>query len=250
VLFADMAEAGRNPARIIAMWSEFLHTHSGGSGQVHGIGEPIWAGRSAEELRECQVHEALLNAAFQGSSFRLLCPYDETALPDAVLSEARRTHPLIYGEMASDESLTYPGVDAITTLSGQPLPDAPLFTQQLAITGPHDLAAVRELVAALALEAGIPVTRREDLVLAAHEMASNSIRHSGGEGLLRAWCEPSACIFEFSDNGFLAEPMVGRFAPRSDAEGGRGFWLANHLCDLVQVSVGDYGTVVRLHAYR
>ncbi len=29
--------------------------------------------------------------------------------------------------------------------------------------------------------------------------------------------------------------------------GGRGLWLANRLCDLVQVRSGEQGTVVRLH---
>jgi anti-sigma regulatory factor (Ser/Thr protein kinase) len=33
--------------------------------------------------------------------------------------------------------------------------------------------------------------------------------------------------------------------PLSD-EGGRGLWLANQLCDLVQIRSGENGTVVRL----
>ena len=32
--------------------------------------------------------------------------------------------------------------------------------------------------------------------------------------------------------------------------GGRGVWLANQLCDLVQIRSGAAGTVVRLHARR
>jgi len=249
VVFADMEEVGRNPARIIAAWSEFLRQHEGGAAQVHGIGEPIWPERSAAELRECQLHEALLNAAFRGSSFRLLCPYDQSGLPDAVLAEALRTHPLVFGEMTSDASPAFPGLEEVTAHSRQPLPDPPASTRRLVISGTHDLPAVRELVTALALEAGLPTARVEDLVLAAHEMATNSVRHGGGGGLLRAWVGPGACILEFSDRGVLAEPLVGRFAPRRDAQGGRGFWLANSLCDLVQVAVGDHGTVVRLHAY-
>ena len=36
----------------------------------------------------------------------------------------------------------------------------------------------------------------------------------------------------------------GRMAPTPAA---RGLWLANRLCDLVQVRSGEQGTVVRLH---
>ena len=53
---------------------------------VRGIGEPIWASRSAAELVECQRHESLLNVAFaETAGFALLCPYD-VVNPD----EARR----------------------------------------------------------------------------------------------------------------------------------------------------------------
>src|SRR6266545_52946 len=63
VCFADMADVGRNPARIIPAWRAFVDLH-GGSRRLRGIGEPIWDGRSRAELAECQRHEALLNVAF------------------------------------------------------------------------------------------------------------------------------------------------------------------------------------------
>ena len=44
---------------------------------MRGIGEPIWAERSASELSECQLHESLINLAFaDADDFRLICPYD------------------------------------------------------------------------------------------------------------------------------------------------------------------------------
>ena len=54
------------------------------------------AGRSEAELAECHQHESLLNLAFgAGPGWRLLCPYDVTALPDDVIEEARANHPLV-----------------------------------------------------------------------------------------------------------------------------------------------------------
>ena len=63
VIFADMANLGRNPALIIPAWRHFTDRHSGPGRPVRGIGEPIWATRRSEEIVEAQFHEALLNVA-------------------------------------------------------------------------------------------------------------------------------------------------------------------------------------------
>src|SRR5437764_8908983 len=66
VRFADMAEVGANPARIIPAWRAFASDSQARRTAFRGIGEPIWAERSADELVECQPPEALLNLAFAG----------------------------------------------------------------------------------------------------------------------------------------------------------------------------------------
>ena len=82
VHFADMLDVGSNPARIIPAWKSFVDGHAGSGQPLRGIGEPIWAGRSAEELIECERHEALLNLAFAAPrAWWLLCPYDVGELP-------------------------------------------------------------------------------------------------------------------------------------------------------------------------
>jgi hypothetical protein len=87
VHFADMEVVGRNPARIIPAWSRFVADHAGSGGGMRGIGEPIWAGRNPNELSECQLHESLINLAFaEADEFRLICPYDTSALPEDVAS--------------------------------------------------------------------------------------------------------------------------------------------------------------------
>ena len=40
VAFADMANVGANPARIIPAWSDFVASHSGSGRPLRGIGEP------------------------------------------------------------------------------------------------------------------------------------------------------------------------------------------------------------------
>jgi anti-sigma regulatory factor (Ser/Thr protein kinase) len=247
--FADMAEVGQNPGRIIAAWQEYLGQQSVPGRQVHGIGEPISAERSPAELVECQNHEALLNVAFRDHDFRLMCPYDTSILPEDVVNEALRTHPLVFGCGESTASSSYPGVGELAVPSRRPLPSPPEWAYRLAFRGTADLLKVRHFVALHALAAGLGSKQSDDVVLAANEMATNSIRYGDNQGTLRAWWETGSFICEFSDRGVIDEPMVGRLRPDTEQTGGRGFWLANHLCDLVQVRVFETGSVVRLHSY-
>ena len=84
-------------------------------------------------------------------------------------------------------------------------------------------------------------------MLAVAELAANSVRHGGGRGILRLWRENGSVICEIRDRGTIADPLAGRRAPTLEQLGGRGLWLANAVCDLVQVRTGPQGTAVRLH---
>src|SRR5919206_1993209 len=126
IQFADMAEVGTNPARIIPVWREFVTRSAPTGRRLRGIGEPIWPERTAAELAECGRHESLLNLAFAGSpSWWLLCPYDTEALEPAVLEMARRTHPFILEDGVGRESADYYGLSAIAAPFAEPLPEPP-----------------------------------------------------------------------------------------------------------------------------
>ena len=47
----------------------------------------------------------------------------------------------------------------------------------------------------------------------------------------------------------IVDPLVGRSLPPADEIGGRGLWLVNQLCDLVQMRWDAGGTVVRVHMH-
>jgi anti-sigma regulatory factor (Ser/Thr protein kinase) len=101
-------------------------------------------------------------------------------------------------------------------------------------------------VAQYARRCGLPDERVEVLELAASELATNSIRHGGGSGTVAMWLERGAVVVEFSDSGHVTEPLTGRLAPPLDAEGGRGVYLVNQFCDLVQLRSSPSGTTVRV----
>ena len=92
--------------------------------------------------------------------------------------------------------------------------------------------------------------RGADLVLAVNEVATNSVLHGGGEGDLLVWIERDAVVCELRDSGRFDHPLAGRVRPEPGRVGGHGLWLANQVCDLVQVRSFPTGTVVRLHLRR
>ncbi|HEX7189854.1 MAG TPA: sensor histidine kinase [Actinomycetes bacterium] len=243
----DMAEMGANPARIIPAWREFLDRHTALGRPVRGIGEPIWADRSPAELAECQLHESLLNLAFgDGPAWRLLCPYDVSSLAGGVLDQALATHPVVVDADGRSASNSYHSVPPSRALRGHPLPPPAGASVELPITN-GELGSVRRLVRRQCTEVGLDEERSDDLTLAVDEVAGNSLLHGGGIGLLRVWTEPSVIVCEVTDSGVIANPLVGRQRPSLERINGRGLWLANQLCDLVQVRSGAAGTIIRLH---
>src|SRR4051794_1494681 len=112
VRFADMAHIGVNPARIIPAWRDFVQENVRAGRRMRGIGEPIWAARSPAELVECQLHESLLNVAFEGErGFILLCPYDVDSLGADVIAEAQASHPHLVERGSTRSSDRYRGLD-------------------------------------------------------------------------------------------------------------------------------------------
>lgn len=250
VLFADMDDVGANPARIIPAWRRFLDEHGSAGTAVRGIGEPISAGRPPDELVEWQRHESLLNLAFADvPAFRLLCPYDTAVLDDHVIEEARRSHPYVLARGVRRASPSFLGLDAIETAFAEPLPAPPASVPVIDFDA-SSLSALRDVVTARAAEAGLDDRRTGDLVLAVNEVATNSVRHGGGSGTLRIWVGTRWLVCDVEDGGRIDDPLAGRQEPRPGQYEGRGLWIANHLCDLVQVRTFADGSVVRLHMRR
>jgi anti-sigma regulatory factor (Ser/Thr protein kinase) len=247
VTFVDMDALGVNPARILPAWRTFAEPHVAAGRHVRGVGEPISSGRSAAEVTECHRHEALLNLAFDGGgAWWLVCPYDTSALAADVIDEARCTHPLVWSGRRGQPSAEYRGRFASAEPFAEPLPDPPSAAEETAFTI-ADLRALRAALADAARGWGVPGPRVADLILAAGEVAANSVRHGGGGGSMRAWFDAGCAVCEIRDAGFIAQPLAGREPPDPGNAGGYGLWLANQVCDLVQVRSSPAGTVVRLH---
>ena len=241
VEFWAMGNVGRNPARLIPAWRDFLYTCDLSRG-VRGLGEPVSPERSAAEVEECELHERLFNLAFAAErSLTVMCPYDTSGLGDEALEGAKRSHPVCASPHGKAVSPRYSLDSPLEGTLAQP--GRPAVTLDF---GRADLAMVRHFVAQCARSTGLDSRRNEDLVLAVCEVATNSIQHGGGAAgstsgtKTASWSAPSATPAASTTR------WPGATRPRPDQDRGRGLWIANQLCDLVQIRSGAAGTDVRL----
>lgn len=238
VRYVDMDGAGHNPALIFSILADFATAHP--NGQVRALGEPIYAGRTPAQRAEAELHEVLLNtAACRGWNMWLGCPYDTEWLDDHGLAQMRLSHPADGRDLENVAAAKF----------ADPLPPRPAGTETFSIDG-ADLGAIRSVLRTAARMSGLPDERVEAFVCAVNEVVTNSIRHGQGPAEFALWSADDALICEVTDSGRIRDPFAGRVAPALGDTSGRGLWLVNHLCDLVQVRGPSSGTCVRMHIER
>jgi anti-sigma regulatory factor (Ser/Thr protein kinase) len=242
VTFTDMQDLGRNPGRIIPAIRRFTDAHPG---RTRFVGEPIWAGRTEAETREATRHEALINAAFGGVPTTILCPYDRAGLASQTLERACETHPQIATPGQPRPSQAYSGIDLALAIGGEPQPPAPADAAVLSYQR-ENLPLVRRFARDRASAAGLVGQGRDDLVIAVHELAANTIAHADGHGTLRIWTEQERLVCEVTDTGHISDPLAGRLSSQPQ-EGGHGLRLVHQVCDLVEVRSGSFGTNTRVY---
>ncbi|HEY2273770.1 MAG TPA: anti-sigma factor RsbA family regulatory protein [Jatrophihabitantaceae bacterium] len=235
VLGFDMSVAGRNPARLLPALRHFLDDHPGR--QLACISEPVKAEVPSAVLREVELHELLIGLPVLHTwNFRLICAYDTEALPGPVVDMMADAH--------ADHS-TDP-LSKVERARAEPLPPRPMHSEELGVDM-TTLGALRGFIQGRAQRAGLDEERVDDLVYAVNEVVTNSICHGEGRARVSFWTEDSSVICEVRDRGFIRDPLAGRVAPRSDRQSGRGLWLVNQLCDLVQLRSSPAGTTLRLY---
>ena len=244
VHFEDMSELGAQPRPDHPGVARFLRA-ARDPGPLRGIGEPIWADRSPEELVECQLHEALLNVAFaDGTSSGSCCPYDMSALRRGGRDEARCSHPYV----VTDHARARARVPRHRRPLGAVRRAARAAADQGRDAGVRALVVgeVRDLVARRADAAGL--TRRGATTSCSPSARSRPTASAtaAATGVVRVWRDALALQCEVRDRGRIDDPLVGRHARERDQIGGWGVWIAHQVSDLVQVRSGADGTVVRL----
>ena len=243
VAFADLTSVGPNPGRLLGWMRQFAEQHHGQC--VRYVHEAIWPSRRPDEVGEVIRHEALINQIPGSWRVSVLCPYDVALGPD-VIASAEHTHPAVMRGGRNHASPSYDPHLLVPAEYDRPFADPPADAAVLAYR--DDLARVRAFAAGHARRAGLPDRLVRDLVIAVGELAANTLVHTTGAGTMAIWATPQEVICQVHDSGHIEDPLTGRLRPEpSDLGGGRGLWVANQLCDLVEIRTGRYGTQIRLH---
>jgi anti-sigma regulatory factor (Ser/Thr protein kinase) len=240
----DVADLGRNPARLMPVVRAFADEHPGQ--HIRVICELAWAGRSGPELGEVARYEMMVNLAFAATSVTMLCPYNAAELPRSAVVAACASHPWVRQGGQEQHNGEYRSAP-----DGQGRPELALRVPPgaRALSYRSDLRPVRAFVAAEADRAGLSASRRTDLVIAASEVAANTLKHTGGAGLARVWVTSEEILCQFDDSGYIEDPLAGYGRPAADQPGGQGLWLVNQVCDLAEIHTSAVGTTIRLHMY-
>ncbi|MEU8230411.1 ATP-binding protein [Actinoplanes sp. NPDC048967] len=119
-------------------------------------------------------------------------------------------------------------------------PAPPRVSSEVLLEQGFDEASLYSVRAAVAAHVCTVADARtvDTMVLIAHELASNSVRHGGGTGRLRLWLADGFLHCEVSDAGTgLDDPAhAGHTLPAPSLPGGRGLWIARQLSELFIVS--------------
>ncbi|MGH3555196.1 MAG: anti-sigma factor RsbA family regulatory protein, partial [Mycobacterium sp.] len=245
VVMVDMAEAGRNPGRILGeVLSRFVEKHR--DQPVRMIGEPVWPGRSEVEYPACVQHEVLINRAFTGYDVTVVCPYDVTHLDPGVIADAQCTHPVLWQNGVFEQDSPAYAPAAVWARYNQPLPRHPAAVRYTA-RKLADLAGARSFVGAYAQWFGLSPERTADLQLIASELATSSLTHTCGACRLALWHDDGHLVCEARDCGCLDDPLVGRRPYGSESARGRGLYVVNAVADLVRTYTSPDETTIHAH---
>jgi anti-sigma regulatory factor (Ser/Thr protein kinase) len=165
------------------------------------------------------------------------------------IAEVQRTDPVLVEDGRVGASEQYLGLDLIAGPFDAPLPDPPNGAADFSFDG-GTLAALRAFIREYGDAADIERQQVENLVTGVNELAANSVRHGGGRGTAKLWREDGVLVCEIRDRGKLRRPLaplVGRIKPPTRDLRGRGLWLANQICDLIQLRSVPDGTQARAH---
>lgn len=126
-----------------------------------------------------------------------------------------------------------------------------MTTGTVTVTVVDDLAVVRQRVRECARLHGIDAGRTARFVLAVNEIVTNAISHGVPPATVTIAATDDAFRVAVHDQGAGVLPNRGGTAPPPvEQDHGRGLWLADRLCDRVDVHTAPSRTTVTLTLFR
>jgi AcrR family transcriptional regulator len=186
VAFFDATRWYRRPGAALVAWRDALDQQlRSGRPYVRAIGE-VEYGSDELAIRSWGRYESLVNRAFASHPLWITCAYNTGTVPEAILEEARRTHPVISTGSGRAPSATHFGAHEL----GAPLEPAEDRADsqertRVTVSAAGDVVEVRRRVRWEGHSAGLSVDTVDDLLLAVTELVGKSIAHPGATATVR-----------------------------------------------------------------
>ena len=248
--YAESAFFGRRPPQRVAAFYRYWRNHaprgSSGSTGVRIMAEPVWAGRSAREIAAWTRMESALNVVLAPTTISMICPYDARVLGPDIVSGALRTHPAqIAGSRLSPSANFADPAEFTRSCDADPLADPPAGAAAFPFDG--DLRGLRRFIADRAAAYGVTGDRADILVLAVSEVGAYLKNQGPGTAAVRTWEQPGAVVCDFRQPGLsISDPFLGLRPARLEPGDGDGLWLANQICDWLEIRSGAAGGTIQL----
>jgi len=244
--YAESVFFGRRPPQRVAAFNRYWTRHAAAGRGVRILAEPAWAGRPAREVAAWTRMESALNVALAPASISMVCPYDTRALDPGIIADALRTHParIAGSDLSPSAEFTDPA-QFVRSCDTGPLAQPPAGAAEFGFDG--SLRGLRRFIASRADAYGVAGDRAEMLILAVSEVGAYLKTQGPGTAAVRTWEQPGAVVCDFCQPGTsISDPFLGLRPASLEPGAGDGLWLANQLCDWMEIRSGIEGCTIQL----
>ena len=211
VSFFDARRWYRRPGTALVAWRDAVEQQlRDGSESVRAVGEiPYENGNGAAAIRNWARYESLVNRAFATRPLWIACAYNTKTVPEGILEEVRRTHPVASTRVERGASRPYFGGQEL----GAAVAPAEEPTQwregtRVTFSGSHDVIDLRRGVRWEAQAAGLDADTVDDLLLALTELLRSSQSEEGAAATIRTARQDGEWCCEITSNRSQAEALT------------------------------------------
>lgn len=250
VVQPTLLDNGRSPSRSVAQWITFADRCHATGQPARLLISPAYGHRPIAVRDQEQFADALVNVGVRAdTNLWVRCAFDSDHLDADRTSEVEACHPLVERDGAYEGSAGYAGLAHVRHLFAERLVDPAGPARTFVLSRHSELAAARATIREETGKTKLSTEEAEAVVLAVHEAALNALNHGGGTCHLCVWRTAARLVCEVRSSHRLRDPMAGHRLASVEDDHGRGLWLANQLCDLVEIRSGRWGTTVRISTW-
>jgi AcrR family transcriptional regulator len=240
VSFWESSDSYRRPGIALAAWQAAIEQSArGGASGVRVVGE-IEFGSDESTIGRWTRYESLLNRVFADRRVWIVCPYDTRSLPEAIIADAQRTHPVVSTLGGRAPSRSFYGAQELGAPL-VPLEECAALDKEatLTVSGDADIPALRRRIVTPARAAGLAPPVVEDLMSALTDLVRTTLVATASSATVGAGRIGDDWFCQFTSS---VRPRQGSLL---FAEGSLALAIMRVIADRVELADTNDGFIVR-----